>query len=46
MPKANLKILTWNIQMLPTFGFSSDDLQKKARAARALDHRIPQQAGL
>src|SRR5580704_2566120 len=27
--KSNLKILTWNIQMLPTFGFLSEDLQKK-----------------
>ena len=27
--KPNLKILTWNIQMLPTYGFLSEDLQKK-----------------
>src|SRR6185312_47877 len=27
--RSNLKILTWNIQMLPTFGFLSEDLQKK-----------------
>jgi endonuclease/exonuclease/phosphatase family metal-dependent hydrolase len=32
--KSNLKILTWNIQMLPTFGFLSEDLQKK-QAVRA-----------
>lgn len=31
---SNLKILTWNIQMLPTFGFLSEDLQKK-QALRA-----------
>ncbi len=28
-PKANLKILTWNIQMLPALDFLSNDLQKK-----------------
>lgn len=34
-PPANLKILTWNIQMLPTLGdFASPDLQKK-QALRA-----------
>jgi len=33
-PKANLKILTWNIQMLPTFSFLSEALQKK-QALRA-----------
>ncbi len=33
-PAANLKLLTWNIQMLPTFGALSDALQKK-QALRA-----------
>jgi hypothetical protein len=32
--KSNLKVLTWNIQMLPTFGFLSQDLQK-GQALRA-----------